>query len=953
MKWKQLRTKNYQFIYPAGTDSLARIYAYQFELNRSNTMKGIRSDPKPLPIILHPNLSRSNGMVIWAPKRVELMTMPPYDGSYPQPWAEQLALHEGRHVGQMDHYTKGIFRLLYYLIGESSVGIGIGVTPSSWIFESDAVMNETTLSNAGRGRSGTFLQYYRASCLEDEGRLYDQWRYGSYGRFTPNSYPFGYMINSYMTSTSDNFFSTGDLLNSFVKYALYFNYWSKSFRKATGMTDRESFNKSILSMGAEWKEDDAERAPFTPFTPLSSKCEQNYTVYSQVIPTEDGIYSVKAGYEHPRHLIKIYPNGSEKAIRPFPDYSSKISPSSEGFYWSESIINPRWSLEDKSVINFYDFKTGKTVRLTDRGHLFNPAVSGDGKFLSVTEYPVTGGSNLILMTTEGTVTDTVASPMHGQITETAWIGDRVYALEIVENGEGIWSVLQRNGKISSGWKEEVAPQYQTMKSLVSDGKSLIFEFDLDGISNIYRYDPNSKVLTRIVDSRFGAFAPMFDATGKNLYYSVFDTKGYHPVSTAACFLEEKASDFTKPYKHIVAEQIAQQASKYIEKPSEEGKKQLKDSISNLEAVHYSKAGHLFHIHSWAPVYYNMDRFSEFSLPEWYRVASPGAVVLSQNSLGTATAMFGYSYHNHFHSGHFNFNYTGLYPAFDFTFDINDRNRTAVRYNRYYVPGGTVQNTDGMFTIDTLAHKPLIEANMKVYIPLDLSSGGVNRTFAPYIQYSISNDTYFYHPEDPDSKGLPKQSLEYGIEFSLMTPKPKSLLYPKWGIGARLAAISCIGDQEHNGNIGYGTFYLYMPGLWHSHGFKATGTFQFQDNKLSYGYIDNLANMPRGYSTSMASIRFAKVTADYAMPIYLNDAYILSQYLMRLQVIPFGDLALNSNRDINDELLYSIGTDLLLDAHIFHIGWQFKFGVRCSFTKDFLTGKVKTPSFQFLVGTPMY
>ena len=161
-------------------------------------MRGLKIDPQRIPIILHPYLSRTNGEVVWAPKRVELMTMPPYDDSYPQPWNEQLAIHEGRHIGQMTYYTTGVYGVLHYFLGESSAGLGVGFNPSTWIFESDAVVNETVLSNTGRGRGSALLQYYRAASLEGETRLFDHWRYGSFERFTPNQYSFGYLINSYM-----------------------------------------------------------------------------------------------------------------------------------------------------------------------------------------------------------------------------------------------------------------------------------------------------------------------------------------------------------------------------------------------------------------------------------------------------------------------------------------------------------------------------------------------------------------------------------------------------------------------------------------------------------------------------------------------------------------------------------------------------------------------------------
>ena len=66
---------------------------------------------------------------------------------------------------------------------------------------------------------------------------------------------------------------------------------------------------------------------------------------------------------------------------------------------------------------------------------------------------------------------------------------------------------------------------------------------------------------------------------------------------------------------------------------------------------------------------------DMSYEEYYQLISSGAVALSQNRLSTATSFVGYSYHNGQHAGHINFNYSGLFPVFEFSLDINDRKKT--------------------------------------------------------------------------------------------------------------------------------------------------------------------------------------------------------------------------------------------------------------------------------------
>ena len=75
--------------------------------------------PSPIPVILHNHSVRSNGFVAWAPKRMELVTTPSPHG-YPQDYLEQLALHEFRHVVQVDKLRQGFTKGLSYIIGEAA-----------------------------------------------------------------------------------------------------------------------------------------------------------------------------------------------------------------------------------------------------------------------------------------------------------------------------------------------------------------------------------------------------------------------------------------------------------------------------------------------------------------------------------------------------------------------------------------------------------------------------------------------------------------------------------------------------------------------------------------------------------------------------------------------------------------------------------------------------------------
>lgn len=196
-RWRTISSEHYRIIYPEETDSIARIYLYTLEQVRPMVMASLNIDPRPIPVILHPYTTQSNGVVTWAPKRMDLFTSPDPYGSNPDSWIRHLTIHELTHVGQIEHYTKGIYNVFYYLLGEQVTGLGLGLFAGRYALEGGAVIAETELTEGGRGRNADFLKYYRAMYLNGDYRNWDRLYFGSNKYYTPNEYVFGYLNYSY------------------------------------------------------------------------------------------------------------------------------------------------------------------------------------------------------------------------------------------------------------------------------------------------------------------------------------------------------------------------------------------------------------------------------------------------------------------------------------------------------------------------------------------------------------------------------------------------------------------------------------------------------------------------------------------------------------------------------------------------------------------------------------
>ena len=165
VKWQYIHTPNYKVIYPKGLDSLAVVYARALETNRPRVALTAGYLPGQTywcktPVVLHPYTPYSNGSVAWAPMRMDLYTMPEAYAPETLSWVWELAIHENRHVAQLQFGADGVLKPFTWLFGEAATGLFAGMYPSYWMAEGDAVAAETGLSEFGRGRSSDFLAYY-------------------------------------------------------------------------------------------------------------------------------------------------------------------------------------------------------------------------------------------------------------------------------------------------------------------------------------------------------------------------------------------------------------------------------------------------------------------------------------------------------------------------------------------------------------------------------------------------------------------------------------------------------------------------------------------------------------------------------------------------------------------------------------------------------------------------
>ncbi|MDQ3682716.1 MAG: hypothetical protein M3352_06550, partial [Bacteroidota bacterium] len=196
-KWKQINTDTGRIIFTGSATKEAHRISTIIHQMAANQQLG--NQFKKINIVLHNNTTLANGYVGLAPFRSEYYLVPGgniFDfGNLP--WAEQLAIHEYRHVQQYNNFNKGISKGFGYIFGQQGRAFANALAIPDWFFEGDAVYAETVLTPQGRGRMPYFLNGFKSLWKENRNYSWMKLRNGSLKDLVPNHYPLGFLLVNY------------------------------------------------------------------------------------------------------------------------------------------------------------------------------------------------------------------------------------------------------------------------------------------------------------------------------------------------------------------------------------------------------------------------------------------------------------------------------------------------------------------------------------------------------------------------------------------------------------------------------------------------------------------------------------------------------------------------------------------------------------------------------------
>jgi hypothetical protein len=423
LKWKQVNTDTARIIFPAGMDSQAiRVATIVHRIAADNPI-ALGNRLKKINIVLQNQTTVPNGYVNLGPYRSEFYMTPAFNnldqGSIA--WADQLALHEYRHVQQYNNFKQGVSKLMGILFGEDGYALASNAAIPDWFFEGDAVYQETILSGQGRGRLPQFLNAYPALWTEGKEYRWMKLRNGSLKHYVPNHYHLGYLLVNYgykkygnefwkkVTSDAARFngllypFQHAIKKHAGIEYKKFvsdaFTFYKAELQ--TSLMSEENKFHSMLKVNTDSATDisvknlSKEAIAQNGIKNLSSIKKNFLTNYyfPYAIGNDSLVYLKASGRRLPAFYIKDK-NGEKKFRLRDISIDEQFSYRNGKIVYAAYETDSRWSWKDYSVIKLLDVQTGQQTNLTHDSKYFTPDISVDGKSVVAVYYNSDGTNEL-------------------------------------------------------------------------------------------------------------------------------------------------------------------------------------------------------------------------------------------------------------------------------------------------------------------------------------------------------------------------------------------------------------------------------------------------------------------------------------------------------------------------------------------------------------------------------
>ena len=626
-KWMKSSTERSTVIYPSHAEKVGLTTLYFTEVLKPYIGYGFKLPPLDLPFVVHPENMRSNGLVMWLPKRVEFLSSPAIDG-YSMPWLKQLSAHEYRHAVQYNNLNVGVVKFLSYLLGEQSSTIGLVFMPL-WMMEGDATQFETEVSSFGRALQPRFTLEFRAmGNIVKKYHNTDKFFCGSYRDYIPDHYQLGYQMVAYGNEKVGRV-----MANDMAAYGprkpwmIISEDWR--MRRLFGFTGHTLFQETFQSLNDFWTKtplpENSSRMLATPrFT--------SYTTYSDPLWIGGEVVSLKKDLDNPTRFVALdAESGMERRLSYVGEVSTRPVYDSlrNRVWWTEYRRGLLFAERVRSQLCYMDLGDLRPRTVNLHRNVLYPTFDDKGDMAWV-EYDPCG-----IYTIQHAMGDgrPVVFPFGEEVHSLAWDNTTRRLYCIVTGDEGMWIAgIDREGNV----ERVTTPAYITLSKLRAEDGKLYFGSIASGRDEIHCLDLQSGVEYQLTESSYGSFdvAPAADG---NILMTTYDSLGYHPaLQREDKFLREVG--YSRLPRNVVNPPRTKWNVVNLDSVSIVPPDSVVSGVTRKEK-RYRKGLTLFNFHSWAPLSYD-----PFALSEEGAISfNLGATAMTQNLLSSMQGFFSYGY----------------------------------------------------------------------------------------------------------------------------------------------------------------------------------------------------------------------------------------------------------------------------------------------------------------------
>ncbi len=829
-RWFEVRRPGVSVIFPTGWDSTGKRVAAL--LSKIDSVSPFHLD-KPVPVILQHHTTLSNGYVALAPFRSEWYMTAPVNafelGSLN--WAEQLAIHEQRHIQQYQRFNRGGAKIFRFFLGQQGQALANALTVPDWFFEGDAVYQETLLSEQGRGRMPSFYNGYRAIREAGKNYSYQKLRNGSFKDYVPNHYQLGYLLTQYGYETYGKDFWT-TVTNDAAAIKGVFYPFQKALRKSSGI-DFKQFRRNALALNQELGGSN-KIAEVMESQPVINEENPVYTEQGDLIYLRSSYSDLPAFYIRGKE-------GKEKKIR-VRDRSMDgwFSYSSGKLIYASYQPDLRWGWRDYGTLKLLDIHTGHQQTISRQTKYFTPSLSSTGDSIITLLQNEKGYTILQLLNSRGELLKEIPNDSGYLYSFPVFSGKDIISATRNRKGEmtlhridletGVHYVLFR-------WTNHIIGYPRPR------GDSIYFTMAVQGRDQTMLFH----------EGKLGALEPVFESgvlTGK---YQPAVYGAEYTVMKFGAFGYKLQTNKIPAVSLLNADELLNQPmfrlTTGIYKNAPESFLEGGDDMGEIRP--YSNLRGLCNFHSWTP---------------WYEEPEFSFTAHSQNLLNNFQNNLSLKYNRNegFTQVGFSTVFGAAFPylkaSADYTFNRKGRyrNRT-IRWNELEFSGG-------------------------IELPLNLSSG--RQISSLNLSSSVTYNKPYYRLPEKDSLGNRSFSyLEHQLLFGIQTQQAKQQIFPSWATTIRMQSRNTI--NRYSSRQWLTSINIYTPGILKNNSLVLSGAIGSRDSLQGIRFSNNFP-FARGFE-SINLYRTQKLGLSYHFPVVYPDVgFGQIVYLLRIRAAGFFD-----------------------------------------------------------------